>query len=231
MLADQGFSHKTSLLFRSYDYTHQSISTLTLPPFQHYFQTLPPKLPERRVSVHTGESGNIVPESDNPDETSTPQPEKVKVSYRSVMTKDIIALLLSNLVMCLSSETLFSVYPLFAFTPIQSGEPNECICSLEIQLISSSSRTLCCPSFLSHRRGSILVRESNRRIPFHSSDYPTAYDGFRPRAAPESLCRTGFRREVIPDHNVFLAHNRCVLPSAELVGTEEGDGLTEWAGV
>lgn len=147
------------------------------------------------------------------------------------MTKDIIALLLSNLVMCLSSETLFSVYPLFAFTPIQSGEPKECICSLEIQLISSSSRTLCCPSFLSHRRGSILVRESNRRIPFHSSDYPTAYDGFRPRAPPESLSWTGLGREIIPDLNVFLAYNSCLLPPVKLVGAEEGIGPTEWVGV
>ena len=35
--------------------------------------------------------------------------------------KDVLTLVISNLVMCLISELLFNVYPLFAYTPIESG--------------------------------------------------------------------------------------------------------------
>ena len=42
-------------------------------------------------------------------------------SLLSVLTKDVVDLCISNFAMCLSSEVLFSLYPLFAFTPIQSG--------------------------------------------------------------------------------------------------------------
>lgn len=34
----------------------------------------------------------------------------------------VLALVLSNLGMCMTSELLFNVYPLFAYTPIESGE-------------------------------------------------------------------------------------------------------------
>lgn len=34
----------------------------------------------------------------------------------------VLALMLSNFGMCMTSELLFNVYPLFAYTPIESGE-------------------------------------------------------------------------------------------------------------
>ncbi|KAG9092306.1 hypothetical protein FRC06_000159, partial [Ceratobasidium sp. 370] len=46
---------------------------------------------------------------------------KPRATWCSVMTPPILALLLSNTLMCFVSETLFSVYPLFAYTPIASG--------------------------------------------------------------------------------------------------------------
>ncbi|KAG8742991.1 hypothetical protein FRC10_000561 [Ceratobasidium sp. 414] len=46
---------------------------------------------------------------------------KPQATWCSVMTPPILALLLSNTLMCFVSETLFSVYPLFAYTPIASG--------------------------------------------------------------------------------------------------------------
>ncbi|KAF8511934.1 hypothetical protein JB92DRAFT_350559 [Gautieria morchelliformis] len=40
---------------------------------------------------------------------------------KSILTPSIISLLVNSLTMCLASETLFSLFPLFAFTPIASG--------------------------------------------------------------------------------------------------------------
>ncbi|KAF9518491.1 hypothetical protein BS47DRAFT_1358788 [Hydnum rufescens UP504] len=47
-------------------------------------------------------------------------PEEIP-SLFSVLTNDIVALMISNFAMCLASEMLFTLYPLFAFTPIKSG--------------------------------------------------------------------------------------------------------------
>jgi len=44
-----------------------------------------------------------------------------KPSFRSVLSPHTISLLLSSIGMCLASETLFSIFPLFSFTPITSG--------------------------------------------------------------------------------------------------------------
>ncbi|KAF9518497.1 hypothetical protein BS47DRAFT_1388906 [Hydnum rufescens UP504] len=42
-------------------------------------------------------------------------------SLRSVLTKGVVSLMVSNFIMCFSSELMFSVFTLFAFTPIKSG--------------------------------------------------------------------------------------------------------------
>ncbi|QRV76687.1 major facilitator superfamily transporter [Ceratobasidium sp. AG-Ba] len=47
--------------------------------------------------------------------------KKKQATWSSVMTPPIISMLLNNALMCLTSEMLFSIYPLFAYTPISSG--------------------------------------------------------------------------------------------------------------
>ncbi|KAG9122869.1 hypothetical protein FRC07_000573 [Ceratobasidium sp. 392] len=47
--------------------------------------------------------------------------KKTPGTWCSVMTPSILSLLFNNALMCFVSETLFSIYPLFAFTPIASG--------------------------------------------------------------------------------------------------------------
>ncbi|KAG8693332.1 hypothetical protein FRC09_010578 [Ceratobasidium sp. 395] len=54
------------------------------------------------------------------DDVESPK-KKTPGTWRSVMTPSIFSLLLNNALMCFVSETLFSIYPLFAFTPIASG--------------------------------------------------------------------------------------------------------------
>ncbi|KDN50086.1 hypothetical protein RSAG8_01422, partial [Rhizoctonia solani AG-8 WAC10335] len=49
-------------------------------------------------------------------ETIKPQP-----SWRSLLTPTIVSLLVNNALMCFSSEMIFSIFPLFAYTPISSG--------------------------------------------------------------------------------------------------------------
>ncbi|KAF8321239.1 MFS general substrate transporter [Clavulina sp. PMI_390] len=66
--------------------------------------------------VHADETGNVVPEV----LPETPQSSN-KVSWREIMTRDVVALLISNFLGCISMEILFTVYALFAFTPIKSG--------------------------------------------------------------------------------------------------------------
>ena len=41
--------------------------------------------------------------------------------------KDVLTLVISNFAMCLISELLFNVYPLFAYTPIEFGTSNSTI--------------------------------------------------------------------------------------------------------
>ncbi|KAF8530544.1 MFS general substrate transporter [Hysterangium stoloniferum] len=45
----------------------------------------------------------------------------VNPPLKLVLTPPIISLLFSNLTMCLASEALFSIFPLFSFTPVNSG--------------------------------------------------------------------------------------------------------------
>ncbi|KIJ40955.1 hypothetical protein M422DRAFT_230020 [Sphaerobolus stellatus SS14] len=47
--------------------------------------------------------------------------KKNKPSYRAVLTRPIISVMISNFFLCFASETLFAVFPLFSFTPIASG--------------------------------------------------------------------------------------------------------------
>ncbi|KAG9093402.1 hypothetical protein FS749_014431 [Ceratobasidium sp. UAMH 11750] len=44
-----------------------------------------------------------------------------KAPWREIMTPSVLALVFNNACMCIASEMLFSVYPLFAFTPVVSG--------------------------------------------------------------------------------------------------------------
>ncbi|KAJ1311351.1 hypothetical protein OPQ81_009844 [Rhizoctonia solani] len=46
---------------------------------------------------------------------------KPQSSWRSVLTPAILSLLLNNALMCFASEMVFSIFPLFAYTPIVSG--------------------------------------------------------------------------------------------------------------
>ncbi|CAE6407941.1 unnamed protein product [Rhizoctonia solani] len=46
---------------------------------------------------------------------------KPQSSWRSVLTPAILSLLVNNALMCFSSEMIFSVFPLFAYTPVSSG--------------------------------------------------------------------------------------------------------------
>ncbi|KAF8305973.1 MFS general substrate transporter [Clavulina sp. PMI_390] len=82
-----------------------------------------PKKQRVEVTVHADETGNVVPEI----QPTPPQNvSSTKTSWRLIMTRDIIALLVSNFLNCLSSELLFSVYSLFAFTSIESGSWHFC---------------------------------------------------------------------------------------------------------
>ncbi|CAE6521208.1 unnamed protein product [Rhizoctonia solani] len=46
---------------------------------------------------------------------------KPQSSWRSVLTPEIVSLLFNNALMCFSSEMIFSIFPLFAYTPVASG--------------------------------------------------------------------------------------------------------------
>ncbi|KEP50482.1 MFS transporter [Rhizoctonia solani 123E] len=46
---------------------------------------------------------------------------KPQSSWRSVLTPAVLSLLVNNALMCFSSEMIFSVFPLFAYTPVSSG--------------------------------------------------------------------------------------------------------------
>ncbi|CAE6457524.1 unnamed protein product [Rhizoctonia solani] len=46
---------------------------------------------------------------------------KPQSSWRSVLTPAIVSLLVNNALMCFTSEMVFSIFPLFAYTPVASG--------------------------------------------------------------------------------------------------------------
>ncbi|KAF8609315.1 MFS general substrate transporter [Ceratobasidium sp. AG-I] len=98
-------------------------------------ETLPSKVRAKRKakqatygSTSTSASASAPatpPESTSPllnndTELASNKPAK-KAPWRAIMTPPVIALLFNNACMCIASEMLFSVYPLFAFTPIASG--------------------------------------------------------------------------------------------------------------
>ncbi|CAE6457520.1 unnamed protein product [Rhizoctonia solani] len=79
----------------------------------------------KRSPYSSGSSTPPVPKSTTPllvdePELETNKPIK-KPTWRTVMTPSIFSLVVNNACMCFASEMLFSVYPLFAFTPITSG--------------------------------------------------------------------------------------------------------------
>ncbi|KAG8688077.1 hypothetical protein FRC11_006107 [Ceratobasidium sp. 423] len=90
--------------------------------------TLPSKVKARRKAKRSpcssGSSTPPVPNSTTPllveNELETNRATK-KPTWRTVMTPSILSLVVNNGCMCIASEMLFSVYPLFAFTPITSG--------------------------------------------------------------------------------------------------------------
>jgi len=55
---------------------------------------------------------------DNSEETPT-KPDTVPL--KSVLTRDVVGILISTFGMCFLNEILFSVYPLYGYTPIRSG--------------------------------------------------------------------------------------------------------------
>ncbi|KDQ12901.1 hypothetical protein BOTBODRAFT_34047 [Botryobasidium botryosum FD-172 SS1] len=50
-----------------------------------------------------------------------PSEKSDTVPLKSVLTRDVVGILINNLGMCLISEMMFSIYPLFGYTPIHSG--------------------------------------------------------------------------------------------------------------
>ncbi|KAF8321241.1 MFS general substrate transporter [Clavulina sp. PMI_390] len=118
------------------------------------------------VAVHTDESGNVIPEpvSSPAGASSTTATRGKKVSMMSVLkNKTIAALLLSNLMMCIGSECMFVIYPLWAFTPIESGglsySESQIGLTLSIRAVVQIGITFCYPYFHSHRwfgRGSAV---------------------------------------------------------------------------
>ncbi|KAL5641213.1 hypothetical protein ACGC1H_001631 [Rhizoctonia solani] len=92
-------------------------------------ETLPSKVKARRKAKRSpyssGASTPPVPKPTTPllvneNQLETNQPSK-KPTWRTVMTPSVLSLVVNNGCMCIASEMLFSVYPLFAFTPIASG--------------------------------------------------------------------------------------------------------------
>lgn len=71
--------------------------------------------------VASGEVEQPLYARESTDVESTEKKDKPQASWRSVMTPSILSLLLSNAFMCFSSEMIFSIFPLFAYTPIASG--------------------------------------------------------------------------------------------------------------
>lgn len=173
----------------------------------------------------------MIPEVYSPDETTTPQPKKKKVSYRSVMTKDITALLLSNLAMCLASEALFTVYPLFAFTPIESGMYRRFTGALRARLVLSFGTSYQQMLLSSSHRRFVFLRKSNRRIPCHPCIYPNRHHVPLPHDASKLLYRTRLCRQIVPNLNVPLAPNIRLLPLAKRACPVEAAGSTQWVGV
>ncbi|CAE6477428.1 unnamed protein product [Rhizoctonia solani] len=93
--------------------------------------TLPSKVKARRKAKRSPcSSGSSTPPAAKPttpllvdaNQLETNRPSK-KPTWRTVMTPSVLSLVVNNACMCIASEMLFSVYPLFAFTPITSGEP------------------------------------------------------------------------------------------------------------
>ncbi|KDQ13841.1 hypothetical protein BOTBODRAFT_33279 [Botryobasidium botryosum FD-172 SS1] len=76
------------------------------------FITLPETLPAKTKGVTFSELSEDQP---------IPAMPTSKTSFRAIFTPSIISLLCSTFAMFLTTEALVAVYPLFAFTPIQSG--------------------------------------------------------------------------------------------------------------
>ncbi|KAF8609314.1 MFS general substrate transporter [Ceratobasidium sp. AG-I] len=101
-------------------------------------ETLPSKCKQRRklakratsygsTSTSASSTSTLVASQESllyaPESTDIEDAQKTKKqsSWSSVMTPSIISLLFNNAMMCLTSEMIFSIYPLFAYTPIASG--------------------------------------------------------------------------------------------------------------
>ncbi|KAF8511927.1 hypothetical protein JB92DRAFT_3096983 [Gautieria morchelliformis] len=88
-------------------------------------ETRPSKKSLMRISTYGTMSAPTDLESITAWDASTPTEhtdESIeRPSIKSILTPSIISLLVNSLTMCLASETLFSLFPLFAFTPIASG--------------------------------------------------------------------------------------------------------------
>lgn len=89
-------ANKRTTSYGSTDSSVSSTSTLVVPEGE---------------SLYARESTDVESTKKN-----TPQ-----ASWRSIMTPSILSLLLNNAFMCFSSEMIFSIFPLFAYTPIASG--------------------------------------------------------------------------------------------------------------
>ncbi|KAF8590896.1 MFS general substrate transporter [Ramaria rubella] len=87
-----------------------------------YF-TLEETLRKKKITINKPTYGTVTLPADESHESTTAPgiTNPVKPSIRSVLTPSIISLMANNVAMCFASETLFSVFPLFAFTPITSG--------------------------------------------------------------------------------------------------------------
>lgn len=92
---------------RRKEYGSVAVAETTYPPETPSFKDVPVVLPvEPELPADLITSASIEPQIP---------------SIFSVITPSIVMLLIAEVFRCLSSELLFSIFPLFAFTPIKSG--------------------------------------------------------------------------------------------------------------
>ncbi|KAF8323817.1 MFS general substrate transporter, partial [Clavulina sp. PMI_390] len=76
------------------------------------------QLPHTLPAIRTVDEGYVADECDDDDATEAEEPPSVGDLLRN---RQVLALVVSNFCMCLTSELLFNVYPLFAYTDVKHG--------------------------------------------------------------------------------------------------------------
>jgi MFS family permease len=84
-------------------------------------ETLPSKKRVRDTQVSQSTSDYGTTSLETPTESDTEEAEPVKFTMLSVLTPNLVFLLLNTSFMCLLTEMAFAVYPLFAYTSVEAG--------------------------------------------------------------------------------------------------------------